>query len=1096
MRTPKRILARLLTVVVLATSLVVIPATQASAAPVSADDFNGSSINTSLWKNSVASGASVSHTGAQAALLVPAGFTPYSPWVSGNRTATIYQEITDDDLDVVAAFATVPNEAYQIQGILVSDAANSTFIRFDVYFDGTAVHAFAAEPSVSTTPLIDTVVPNANHAKFVRVAYDNTSGNWTLFTSDVANPGAWADHGTFNRPMDLGRAAVFSGSSYTSAGQPVPGHVAFVDYFGPLPIPGAALGSGADSQNPVNSTPTIEATSSSMKVTWTTNEPTISKLRVNGGTAVTAETDTGTYGLNHEVMLTGLAPATTYNLTITSTDFNGRTDSDGSQASTQSDDGSPSIEFFYGDEQTVGARGDAQRWFNLIGNVADANQITSITYKLNGGASTAVNIGPSPSGAPRRLDAVGDFNVDVLLSSLTLGENTIEVTARDEFGNETSRTATVIKVDGEVVPAVGIDWSKVDDLGSSVSPVDGDWEIQGSGLRSVAPGYDRIIAIGDTSWTSYEVSTTFTVNSVTADRDDQPSNGAGVGVFVRWNGHNDSLLSGSRPAVGFYPDASADPTPFGALMWLADPDAPDPDEIQILEADTGQAIAQPAGSALDFAPGSTYNLRAKVEGNTYSLKIWTSGTSEPGSWLTYTADGDDPNSGSLALVAHETDATFGPVVITPRDPSGSSRAATPSVSPSGGVVGQSTTVAVDLPAGVVVHYTTDGSTPTPLSPVYTSSVPVASTMKFIAYQADKDPSNVLTANFTVNAAPTVSAGADASIDPGATATLGGSVTDDGATGSLDIAWSKASGPGTVNFANAGAASTTATFSVPGTYVLVLTADDGQEVRFDQVTVQVGGDGYWLANGQGRVVAFGDLENLGDLSGVQLGSPVSAIAANRTRTGYWLAQQNGAITEFGSSPDVGGLDVLNITPAFPIVDMAATSTGQGVYLLGEDGGVFAFGDAEFYGSTGNIALDQPIVSMANHATGKGYWFVALDGGVFTFGPDAPFLGSVPEVVPYSQLAADVVAMAVTPSGNGYWLVAADGGIFAFGDAEFYGSIPGVLPPGTQLDQPIVGVVATPTGNGYWLVAADGGVFSFGDAEFFGADPTIGLVVGLA
>ncbi|HEY2300562.1 MAG TPA: hypothetical protein VGH66_01640, partial [Acidimicrobiales bacterium] len=66
-------------------------------------------------------------------------------------------------------------------------------------------------------------------------------------------------------------------------------------------------------------------------------------------------------------------------------------------------------------------------------------------------------------------------------------------------------------------------------------------------------------------------------------------------------------------------------------------------------------------------------------------------------------------------------------------------------------------------------------------------------------------------------------------------------------------------------------------------------------------------------------------------------------------------------------------------------------GHGYWLVASDGGVFTFGDATFYGSTGNIALNRPIVTMAPTPTGHGYWLVASDGGVFTFG-DATFYGS--------------------------------------------------------------------------------------------------------
>jgi hypothetical protein len=46
---------------------------------------------------------------------------------------------------------------------------------------------------------------------------------------------------------------------------------------------------------------------------------------------------------------------------------------------------------------------------------------------------------------------------------------------------------------------------------------------------------------------------------------------------------------------------------------------------------------------------------------------------------------------------------------------------------------------------------------------------------------------------------------------------------------------------------------------------------------------------------------------------------------------------------------------------------------------------------FHGSTGGIHLNQPIVGMAATPDGHGYWLVASDGGIFAFG-DATFEGS--------------------------------------------------------------------------------------------------------
>lgn len=90
-----------------------------------------------------------------------------------------------------------------------------------------------------------------------------------------------------------------------------------------------------------------------------------------------------------------------------------------------------------------------------------------------------------------------------------------------------------------------------------------------------------------------------------------------------------------------------------------------------------------------------------------------------------------------------------------------------------------------------------------------------------------------------NAAPLVSAGPDRSvIQPGA-ATLSGSASDDGLpSNSLSVTWSQISGPGAASFANASAASTTATFSATGVYVLRLTASDTVLSALDEMTVNV------------------------------------------------------------------------------------------------------------------------------------------------------------------------------------------------------------------------------------------------------------------
>ncbi len=214
--------------------------------------------------------------------------------------------------------------------------------------------------------------------------------------------------------------------------------------------------------------------------------------------------------------------------------------------------------------------------------------------------------------------------------------------------------------------------------------------------------------------------------------------------------------------------------------------------------------------------------------------------------------------------------------------------------------------------------------------------------------------------------------------------------------------------------------------------------------------------------------------------------VTIVVSPAKSAGYRLIASDGGIFAFGNAAFYGSTGAVNLTK--PIVGMTATPDGHGYWLVASDGGIFAFGNAAFYGSTGAVNLTKPIVGMAATPDGHGYWLVASDGGIFAFG-NAAFYGSTGAV----NLNKPIVGMTATPDGHGYWLVASDGGIFAFGNAAFYGSTGAV-----NLTKPIVGMTATPDGHGYWLVASDGGIFAFGNAAFYGSTGAVNLtkpIVGM-
>ena len=210
-------------------------------------------------------------------------------------------------------------------------------------------------------------------------------------------------------------------------------------------------------------------------------------------------------------------------------------------------------------------------------------------------------------------------------------------------------------------------------------------------------------------------------------------------------------------------------------------------------------------------------------------------------------------------------------------------------------------------------------------------------------------------------------------------------------------------------------------------------------------------------------------------------PASASGNGSTGgAGLWLVGSDGGIFNYGSAGFYGSTGGVDLNK--PVVAMAATPDGRGYWLAASDGGIFAYGDAGFYGSTGGMPLNKPVVAMAATPDGRGYWLAASDGGIFAYG-DAHFYGSTGGTL----LNRPVVALAGTPDGHGYWLVASDGGIFAYGDAGFYGSTGGLA-----LNKPIVAMATTPDGHGYWLVASDGGIFSYGDAAYYGS--TSGTTIG--
>jgi RNA polymerase sigma factor (sigma-70 family) len=225
-----------------------------------------------------------------------------------------------------------------------------------------------------------------------------------------------------------------------------------------------------------------------------------------------------------------------------------------------------------------------------------------------------------------------------------------------------------------------------------------------------------------------------------------------------------------------------------------------------------------------------------------------------------------------------------------------------------------------------------------------------------------------------------------------------------------------------------------------------------------------GDGYWVAQSNGEVVAFGDAAQYPPSS--VSSAPIASLSAVSGSAGYLALASDGTVAGVGATSEGSATSV---GAACDVVAISATPDGQGYWITLSSGAVLTFGDALSYGSALGATGGVPIVGMASTPDGKGYWLVASNGGIFTFG-DATNRGEVG-----SHLSAPIVGMAPSPDGEGYYLVGSDGGIFAF-NVLFYGS------PAPS-SSPVVAMSVDPSGTGYWILETNGQVTPYGSAKTY-------------
>ncbi|MBE0597755.1 MAG: hypothetical protein IH614_10835 [Desulfuromonadales bacterium] len=618
------------------------------------DDFNQANLDLQRWTFSNPRGdGSVRTEGAgsgdaRLVISVPAG-TPHDIWTDGAFAPRLMQPCPSGSFSLDAKFDSPVGAKYQTQGFLVEETGGG-LLRFELLGDGSRTRLYVAEIRSGK------VTVRADRSIFTTPPFhlrlERNAERWRLLYSPDGT--SWSSGADFAAAAAGATVGVYAGNS----GSPAPAHTALIDYVfdTAAPIVPEDGSGGLDLTAPTISNISITPRTTSLVVDWTTDEPAGGSVFYGLTSAcelgsVTASSLT----LAHSVELVGLRSDTRYYLRVEAWDADGnRRVSNVVTTRTAAPPAGCRINPWYGLMQVFGDPGSAQRWVNLLGNLDGCADLASLSYRLNGGSERALSVGPDG----RRLASPGDFNADIDFAQLVPGSNRVELIARDLYGGESRETVTIDYPSGQKWPLpYQIDWRTAGQLPATVQVVDGLWQAASDGVRPTILGYDRLLAIGDSSWRDYEVTVPLTVMEVDPAGFNPISTAPGLGLQMRWNGHTTSDGSfGQQPLFGW--------RPVGASAWFGWGSK----KFKLLL--NGRLTVEDS-SGLQLQIGTTYWFKMRVETlatgePVYRFKVWPASQGEPGAWLlTGTGLSTDPVSGSLLLVAHHTDVRFGEVNVRP-----------------------------------------------------------------------------------------------------------------------------------------------------------------------------------------------------------------------------------------------------------------------------------------------------------------------------------------------------------------------------------------------------------------------------------------------
>jgi hypothetical protein len=202
-----------------------------------------------------------------------------------------------------------------------------------------------------------------------------------------------------------------------------------------------------------------------------------------------------------------------------------------------------------------------------------------------------------------------------------------------------------------------------------------------------------------------------------------------------------------------------------------------------------------------------------------------------------------------------------------------------------------------------------------------------------------------------NQPPQVSAGSDLAITLPDAAQLSGVAADDALPnppGVFTATWTFVSGPGSVSFGDSSSPRTTASFSLPGDYVLRLSVADGELTVQDEVKISVAGQVDPLAEWKGQHFSGAELDdpaisgNDADPDGDGCGNLEEFLAGTDPRDGNSylhvqsiVTESDEAVLKFSASPErsysIQAREALGAGSWLSILDLSPQSSGADLVI---------------------------------------------------------------------------------------------------------------------------------------------------------------------